>query len=355
MKEVLELVKKTTKNLESNFAKCSNQHELIIFKNKMIGKNSILIQKFNQLNTEEKKEISKELQIFRNKVNQLYQRYGEMLKIEVKKVKTNNHFQKLHYFNNSNKEYKSYLTKQTVNWNWTLGKKHLLTETINDIHYFCQKMNWQFVPSQDLVSFTENFELLNIGDDHPAIGPNDSFIVDSTKGEKQWVLRTHCTTMTAKELSKYGREKKERSVYTIGNVYRNDTDDSTHLKQFSQLDVCLIGKNFSIANLKWILIQFCHFIFGKKSEIRFRNSFFPFTEPSIELDIGCSFCQQQGCNTCNTGWIELLGAGIISEPVLKKCQITDQINALAFGIGIERIVMIREKISDIRLLYQNKV
>lgn len=358
MKSFLKLIKKTTTENESSFIRCSSVHELTIVKNRFIGKNSVVVKKFNDLPREIKKQVSKELQIFKNRIEQLYQEHWNRIKNKVVQVTANKNFQQLHNFNAQKEVYKNSLTKYTIGYQFNLQQNHPLTKTINRINYFCEKMNWEFIPSQDLVSFEENFELLNIGANHPAIGPNDSFVVNSKinlKIPRQYsVLRTHCTSMTAKEIKKYSNDKKERSVYTIGNVYRNDTDDSTHLKQFCQLDVCLIGRNFSLANLKWVLTEFCRFLFGEKNTPRFRNAFFPFTEPSLELDISCSFCKKQGCRVCDyTGWIELLGSGIINQAVLKKCQVEEKVTVLAFGVGIERIAMIRENIQDIRLLYQN--
>lgn len=349
MKEFLELVILSKEKSKFDFAQCTNTHQLTVVKNAIIGKNSSLIKTFNNLPKVAKRQASKELQLCKQEIELLYQTYLKKIATKMAILKINSNFQQLHQENKAN----NYLTKQGIDLNFGLGKKHQLTKTIEDLHHFCQKMNWSFVSSKELVPFAQNFELLNIVTDHPAMGPKDSFIVNVENEEKsKWVLRTHCTSMTAKELKKYGKDNKPRSVYTIGNVYRNDTDDSRHLKQFSQLDVCLIGKEFSLAQLKWILSEFCQFLFGKKQAVRFRNTFFPFTEPSLEVDISCSLCQQKGCSVCNnTGWIELLGAGIINQAVLTKCQVKEKIQALAFGVGIERVVMIREQINDIRTLY----
>ena len=117
-----------------------------------------------------------------------------------------------------------------------------------------------------------------------------------------------------------------------------------------------MDSNLSMTNFKGILINFCQFIFGKTMQYRFRSSYFPFTEPSLEMDIYCTFCSTTGCNVCNnSGWIELLGAGIINPEVLKKCNISKNKIIFAFGIGIERIAMLKYKIKDIRLLYKNNL
>ncbi len=368
------LEKVEIKEIEKLFQKCLNQHQLIVAKNQIIGRNAPLIKEFNNLNKAEKIQLSKKVQAVKEMVLVNYKKHLKRVEKLMVEPSINNNFEKQHAKLKNNEYYNSLLNKN-INFSLEIGKAHPLIAMVEKLHTFCQQMNWRFIPSSDLVSFEENFALLNIDPDHPAIGTNDCFIIDSknwdwqivekekqptnvlktAKNNAQWVLRTHTTNMTARELVKYSKNQQTKSVYTIGNVYRNDTDDNTHLKQFMQLDVCLIQPKLSLANLKWILIKFCEFIFDKKTKFQFRNSFFPFTEPSIELDIKCPFCHH-GCSTCDhTGWIELLGAGMIAPKVLKRCQIKEGTTALAFGVGVERIAMLKNKIKDIRLLYQNNL
>lgn len=169
------------------------------------------------------------------------------------------------------------------------------------------------------------------------------------------LLRTHCTNVTAREISKMN-EGDTVAIISTGNVYRRDDDDATHSHQFMQIDGFLIAPNISFANLKWTIKYFCERIFGKDTKIRLRPSFFPFTEPSVEVDVSCTNCENQGCKICKmSGWIEVLGAGMIDPNVYELCGKSKDLTGFAFGIGVERIAMLKYGIDDIRHFYTNDI
>ena len=188
--------------------------------------------------------------------------------------------------------------------------------------------------SNEVESDEYNFEKLNIPENHPARDMHDTFYIS-----KLYLLRTHNTGSTARMIEKM--QNKPFSSFTIGKVYRNDTDDSTHSHQFTQCDFVSTG-DVSFANLKWTLNSFITYIFGKDIKTRMRPSYFPFTEPSLEFDI-----YYKG------KWLEILGAGMLNINLFKAASIKGNMRGFAAGIGIERIAMIKYNISDIRDLYNN--
>lgn len=225
---------------------------------------------------------------------------------------------------------------------------------INDVierscEWFAQ-LNFQISQGNEIVDQRENFDLLNISHSHPSRKEADSFYYHDQK-----MLRTHNTANTAKVLLD-NHDKKELRVATFGNVYRNDPDDATHTHQFTQIDFIWVQKEINLTNLKWVINNYLESIFEQPLKTRYRPSFFPFTETSFEVDLACVYCQASGCRICKyTGWIEVLGAGMLNP----QCFINTgydptEYNAIAAGIGCERIAMIKHRISNIRDFYQNE-
>lgn len=346
MSDWKKLIATTKRKAQSEFDKCQNEHDLIVARNHLIGRNSPILQYFKNSKPSEKHLLQKSLQELIVTVNKQF----ETIKIRFKQKPITFLDDFLPYDQVITIDDKFYvpLFNQLPQFDLPNQLNNPLDLVIALVHKFCQKIGWKFVFSNDVVDAQDNFTLLNIDPDHPAANQQDCFYLHNLRQ----VLRTHTTTMSVQQLCDFAQNHQPRFVYTIGNVYRNDTDDNTHLPQFTQFDALLISKKLSLAQLKGVLIQFCQFVFENKVLYRFRNSYFPFTEPSLEMDVVCTFCHQKGCDVCaHSGWIELLGAGIISPEVLQRCQITNDIIALALGIGIERIVMLKYKIRDIRLLY----
>lgn len=240
---------------------------------------------------------------------------------------------------------------------FAVGYRNPLFLVIEEITTIFKNLGYQIISGTEVDNEEYNFNRLNLPENHPARAMQDTFYLnDFHKGKNRMLLRTHCTNMTARILSASKEEINEPLAYiSLGNVYRKDDDDATHSHQFMQMDGFLVAHNVSFANLKWTLEYFCQKFFGPKTEIRLRPSYFPFTEPSAEVDVTCPICLNKGCSLCKyTGWIEILGAGMIHPNVFRACGIKDSsITGFAFGVGIERLAMIKYSIDDIRLFYNN--
>lgn len=211
-------------------------------------------------------------------------------------------------------------------------------------------MGYQIAEGPEIELDHFNFELLNIAKDHPARDMQDSFYIDENT-----LLRTHTSPVQARTMqAKNGQPIK---VICPGKVYRRDDDDATHSHQFAQVEGLLIDKDINLGHLKATLELFIKKMYGEKREIRLRSSYFPFTEPSVEVDVSCAECGGKGCSVCKgTGWIEILGGGMVHPNVLRMNGYDPKIyQGFAFGIGIERVAMLRYGIEDIRRFYQNDV
>jgi len=194
------------------------------------------------------------------------------------------------------------------------------------------------------------FELLNIPKDHPARDMQDTLYIDD-----ELLLRSHTSSVQAHVME--AAKGKPVKIICPGKVYRRDDDDMTHSHQFAQIEGLVIDKNINLGNLKATLELFAQKMFSKDSKIRFRSSFFPFTEPSVEVDVSCFSCHGKGCSTCKgTGWIEILGGGMVHPNVLRMNGYNpEEYSGFAFGIGIERVAMLRYGVDDIRRFYQSDV
>lgn len=196
-----------------------------------------------------------------------------------------------------------------------------------------------------------NFERANIPKDHPARDMQDTFYINNEE-----LLRTHTTAIQTRQLEKYAKEDRlPIKVICPGKVYRRDDDDATHSHQFMQCEGLVVGENITMSDLKGTLLFLAQKMFGESRTIRFRPSYFQFTEPSVEVDVSCHVCGGKGCSVCKgTGWIEILGAGMVHPHVLKMAGIDEtKYSGFAFGVGIERVAMLKYGITDIRNFYMN--
>lgn len=198
-----------------------------------------------------------------------------------------------------------------------------------------------------------NFERANIPKDHPARDMQDTFYINAEE-----LLRTHTTAIQTRQLEKFVQEGKELiKVICPGKVYRRDDDDATHSHQFMQCEGLVVGEHITLSDLKGTLQFLAQKMFGEERVIRFRPSYFQFTEPSVEVDVSCHVCGGKGCPVCKgTGWIEILGAGMVHPNVLTMAGYdAEKLSGFAFGIGIERVAMLKYGITDIRNFYTNDI
>lgn len=227
------------------------------------------------------------------------------------------------------------------------GGLHPLNTVLNDMIDIFQSMGFDVVDGPEVETDHYNFEALNVPKDHPARDMQDTFYL-----AENLLLRTQTS---AAQIRIMETRKPPIKIICPGRVYRADEVDATHSPVFHQIEGLVVDKNITMCDLKGVLEQFAHEIYGKETEVKFRPSFFPFTEPSVEVDVTCSECRGKGCRVCKgSGWIEILGAGMVHPRVLKACGIDpEEYSGFAFGIGLDRLTTTRYKISDIRLLFEN--
>ena len=230
------------------------------------------------------------------------------------------------------------------------GSKHPVNRVIEEIEDLFVSMGYTVETGPELETDKFCFELLNLPQGHPARDMQDSFYITD-----EYLLRTQTSAVQARTMLA-NEEKSPIRMICPGKTYRRE-DDATHSHQFTQAEGLVIDKNISLADLKGILEIFAKKIIGENTKIRFRPSYFPFTEPSYEVDISCFKCGGKGCNICKqTGWIEVLGSGMVHPNVLRMCGYDpDKYSGFAFGLGLERIAMFKYGIPDMRYLYANDV
>ena len=230
------------------------------------------------------------------------------------------------------------------------GSKHPLNRVIEEVEDLFVSMGYDVVSGPELETDEYCFERLNLPKGHPARDMQDSFYITP-----EYLLRTQTSAVQARTMMA-NEEKTPIRVIVPGKKFRRE-DDATHSHQFNQVEGLVIDKNISLADLKGTLEVFMKKMLGQNTELRFRPSYFPFTEPSYEVDVTCFKCGGKGCNLCKqTGWIELLGSGIVHPNVLRMNGYDpDKYSGFAFGVGLDRLAMFKYGITDIRLLYQNDV
>lgn len=233
--------------------------------------------------------------------------------------------------------------------NLALGHKHILNKTIEEIEDIFVGLGYEIKEGPEIETDLFNFEMLNLPKDHPAREMQDSFYIT-----EDLLLRTHTSPVQVRSLLE-NTSQKPLKIICPGVVYRKDDDDLTHSHQFMQIEALVVDEKTTLADLKGTLLLVAKKLFGENREIRLRPSYFPFTEPSVEVDVSCFKCNGTGCSMCkNTGWIEILGAGMVNNNVLKAAGYDPaRFQGFALGMGIERIAMLKHGIEDIRLLYTN--
>lgn len=319
-------IKDIIKNLKNEIK--NNNKNTNEIKNKYIGRNGIINKIFNEIkymDFEKKKKFGSLLNKIKNKIiNILNEKPITLVKTKLK------------------------IDISLPGYGFKIGKEHIINKTINKIEKYFISNGFKSINGKEIDNIYFNFDALNMNENHPSRNINETFYINN-----ETVLRTHTSNMQIHVMKK---KKPPMKIISCGKVYRKDYD-SSHTPMFHQIEGFIIDKNISIANLKYLLFNFLKFFFNKNIKINFRSSYFPFTEPSMEIDIECTNCSGNKCSLCKyTGWIEVLGCGMIHNNIFKNCSIDKNIyTGFAFGMGIERLTMIKYKINDIRLYFENNI
>ena len=233
-----------------------------------------------------------------------------------------------------------------------IGSHHPLTLVKREIISIFSRIGFTISEGPEIEDDWHNFSALNFPEEHPARDMQDTFFIE--KGEKEMALRTHTSSVQVRVM-----ENSKPPIRTIspGRVYRNEAISARAHCFFHQLEGLYIDKNVSFADLKQTLLFFAREMYGEKAQIRLRPSYFPFTEPSAEVDVSCTLCNSKGCNVCKySGWLEILGCGMVDPSVLEASGIDSKIySGFAFGMGIERIAQLKYRVTDLRLYSENDI
>ncbi len=330
MKEELESLKKETL---SSLPKISTEKELLDLRVKVLGRKGSLTQLLKSLGSlpeGERREIGKRA----NEVKEDLEKRIEETLLQIRERERTEALQR--------EKIDVTLPGRRI----PVGKKHPLTQIFDEVIDIFSRLGFEVAEGPEVELDYYNFEALNIPRGHPAREMQATFFISDDV-----VLRTHTSPMQVRTM-----EKKPPPVRMIcpGACYRCDSDP-THSPMFHQVEGLLVDKGITLADLKGVLTVFVHQMFGKQTRLRFRPSFFPFTEPSAEIDIECFICGGKGCGVCsNTGWLEILGSGMVDPAVYKFVNYDpEEVTGFAFGMGIERIAMLKFGINDIRLFFTN--
>ncbi len=296
------------------------------------GKVTELLKKIPSLPPEERKEFGKACNQLKREIETLIKEKGKELKEKEKAEK---------------------LRKERIDITLPgkkrgLGALHPVTRTLKEIVRIFTSMGFSIAEGPEIETDFYNFEALNIPKGHPAREMQDTFYISDDV-----VLRTHTSPVQIRVMEK---NSPPIQIIAPGKVYRKDAD-VTHTPMFHQVEGLMVDQKVTFADLKGVLEVFLREVFGSDTKVRFRPSYFPFTEPSAEVDIGCVICGGKGCKVCKgTGWLEILGCGMVDPAVFKAVGINPEVyQGFAFGMGVERIAMLKYGIDDLRLFFENDV
>ena len=298
---------------------------------KYLGKNGLVIKLFEELKSvprEEKPSLGKSLNSLRDQITSKITELKQNLTLQLEKGK-------------------SYIDLSLPGRHKQLGSNHLLTQTLNEIKSIFRSLGFSSIEGPELESDYYNFEALNFPKDHPARDMQDTFFIS-----KDFVLRTHTTPVQVRIMEKH--QPPVRAIMP-GRVYRNEAVSSRSYCMFHQVDGIYVDTDVTFAELKGTLVAFAKQFYMDDLKYRFRPSFFPFTEPSAEMDITCYLCHGKGCKVCKySGWLEILGCGMVDPNVFKMVGYDpEKYSGYAFGMGIERTAMLKYGITDIRIFFDN--
>ncbi len=238
---------------------------------------------------------------------------------------------------------------------WTLpghpagvGRLHPITQTIREITALFRPLGFSVVQGPEMETEYHNFEALNIPPEHPSRESFDTFYLE---GDAGWLLRSHTSPVQIRFMQ---RNPPPFRILVPGRVYRPDAVDASHSFQFHQVEGLAVAPGLTFGDLKGVLLAWARGMFGAPARLRFRPHYFPFTEPSAEADLACIFCEGKGCRVCGQkGWLEILGCGMVHPEVFRAVGYVPGTVGFAFGMGVERIAMLRYGIEDIRLFFEN--
>ncbi len=313
----------------------NNLHDIQLLKNKYLGKQSTInsfMKQMKDLSPEDKPKLGQAVNKAKEEINNKLNSRKEEINTEL--------------INKQLESEKIDITLPGTSFN--VGKVHPITKIIEEVEDFFIGLGYEIKEGPEVEIDEYNFEKLNLPKNHPARDMQDSFYIDAST-----LLRTHTSPVQVRTMLE--ENTSDIKIICPGRVYRRDAEDATHSHQFHQIEGLVLGTNITFANLKGTLLALSKFLFGEKTDIRLRPSYFPFTEPSVEVDVTCFKCKGKGCNICKgTGWIEILGAGMVNNNVLEMCGIdSTKTQGFAFGVGVERIAMIKYSIDDIRNFFIN--
>jgi len=321
-------------NLEEKISKASSLEELEKVRIEIFGKKGLLAAEFAKLKDvpgPEKKSFAEGLNRQKARLQEIFERRLEALKSEALQERLRNEALDVTMYSGLSEK----------------GALHPVRETMDRIVEYFVALNFAVESGPMVEDDFHNFEALNLPKHHPARDMQDTFYFkDGT------LLRTHTSPVQIRTMM---RQKPPIRIIAPGPVFRRDYD-LTHTPMFHQVEGLVVeeGDRVSFANLKWILTDFLHYMFGEV-EVRFRPSFFPFTEPSAEVDISCIFCEGKGCRVCShTGWLEVLGSGVVDPNVFKAVGY-ENVSGYAFGLGVERFAMLLHRIPDLRSLFEGDI
>jgi len=329
---LIEDLKKIFQEAEKEFQEVKNEKELQQLRIKYLGRKSYLSNFSNlikNLSVEDKKEIGKLYNDIKEKLENLYQTNRNLVKDE--KIKFD--------FDDPGEEVK-------------IAKQHLITQTFEKVTRIFLEIGFSVLDFNQIVSEKENFDYLNIPVNHPARDLWDTLWVKNKKSSERYLFRTHTSCFQVPIIKKFGVPIR---AIVYGKVFRYEATDRTHDFEFLQLDGISISEDTHLGNLKYVIRSFFELFFDKEITVRLRPGYFPFVEPGLEVDIGCIFCNQKGCQVCrDSGFIEVAGAGMIHPFVLKSSGLDKKkYQGYAFGFGLDRLIMLKHGISDIRILHSS--
>lgn len=332
LQELLDQLNQLKKNAEEELSRISSADGLEAFRIKYLGRSSgqltALFKRLSELSQEQRAIFGKSA----NSIKEFLQQSFENKSQEIK--------------NKTEKESETKVDLTLPGRSIPVGHLHPITKVLDEIVSIFTTMGFEVVEGPEIEVDYYNFEALNMPEEHPARDMQDTFYLPDG-----FLLRTQTSPVQIRTMEK---NKPPVSIIAPGKVFRRDWD-LTHTPMFHQVEGLLIDKGISMSHLKGILESFLRAFFGLDTKIRFRPSYFPFTEPSTEVDIGCMFCGGKGCRICKmSGWLEILGAGMVHPEIFKRVGYDTNIyTGFAFGIGIERLAMLKYGINDLRMFFEN--